>query len=306
MISTSTVTSTPAVPIRLIAALVGTLFVGCTEPSTSSVPAGEVVVARLDGQPILASEVRMHLRVAPPRVGTAPAVDPRQQALDAAIRVRLFAREGRRRGYTADGSPATVQAALVRGVVAAETEGDAFQAAAISDQEARRFYEANAIRFNHPTTVRVSAIVLDDPDLAEKVMHQAAAADAAELARLVREHSVDEPSRERDGDLGVIDDRTDTDPASGIDPNPAALAMLLKRVGQVGLVGGTDGRYYVLRATEVDLTIQPWDLDPMRVKNVMVYERRNRALDALEQRLREQSRSVVVGEALAALALPTP
>lgn len=277
----------------LCAALACGLFVtGCRDSpaeSTAASPAaspaaGDAVIARIDGQPVLASEVRLHLRAAPPRIGTAPAVDPRRVALDAAIRVRLFAQEGRRRGLAAKGAPATVQAMLVRGVIDAETSAAELRGDGVSDEDARVFYERDPKRFNRPTEVRVAAVAVDDERAAEELLVKASTASEAELAALGAK------------DLGVIDEH-----GEGVDPAIAGTAMWLKHPGAVGLAPGSDGRYYVLRATEVKIVIKPWTADAMRVKNVVAEERRNAVLSRLEERLRKTASIEIDEAALASL-----
>lgn len=269
----------------LYAVLTAALVVaGCQNAPAASVPAGDAVVARIDGQPVLASEVSQHLRAAPPRIGTAPAVDPRRVALDAAIRVRLFEQEGRRRGITAKGAPAIVQATLVRGVVEAETASPEYRGDRISDEDARQFYERDPERFNRPTEVRIAGIAVDDAGAAEELLVKASTASEAEFAKL------------GGVDLGVVDEHGD-----GADPPIAGTALWLKHPGAVGLATGSDGRYYVLRATQVSIVLAPWTADTMRVKNVLAEERRNEVLRRLEEQLRKQVSIEVDDKALASV-----
>ena len=269
----------------LYATLVCSLLVaGCQDAPAASVASGDAIVARIDGQPVLASEVRQHLRAAPPRIGTAPAVDPRRVALDAALRVRLFAQEGKRRGLVAKGAPAIAQATLVRGVIEAETAGAEFRGDGVSDEEARLFYERDPKRFNRPTEVRIAGIAVDDADAAEALLVKASTASEAEFAKL------------GGVDLGVVDEHGD-----GADPPIAGTALWLKQPGAVGLATGSDGRYYVLRAAQVSIVLKPWTADAMRVKNVIAEERRNEVLRRLEERLRKCVSIEVDEKALAAV-----
>ena len=52
----------------------------------------------MDGEPITAVELQQFVQPIALRIGADPPPDPRRQALEEAIRVRLFAREGNRRG----------------------------------------------------------------------------------------------------------------------------------------------------------------------------------------------------------------
>lgn len=261
----------------------GVLVAGCQTPAAAVSP-GDAVIARIDGQPILASEVRLHLRAPPPRVGTKVAIDPRRSALDDAIRVRLFAREGRRLGIVAKGAPALVQATLVRGVIAAATSGQELRGDGISDEEARAFYERDPERFNRPTEVRIAAVTVDSERGAEDLLVKASTASEAEFRAL------------GGVDLGVVDEH-----GAGVDPPIGATALWLKHVGAVGIARGSDDRYNVLRATEVKLVLKPWTADAMRVKNVLAGERRDEVLNRLDDRLRKGASIEIDEAALASL-----
>jgi hypothetical protein len=81
----------------LLASAILMLTAGAS-PAEPSALSQEPIVARIDGEPIYASEVERYLRPAPPRISAAPPVEPRLEALHRALRVRLFTREAARRG----------------------------------------------------------------------------------------------------------------------------------------------------------------------------------------------------------------
>ena len=58
--------------------------------------------------------------------------------------------------------------------------------------------------------------------------------------------------------------------------------------GQVGLARASDGRYHVLRASDVERKRRPWDEEAaLLTKNLMVEKRQEQVLSALEERLRD-------------------
>jgi len=258
-------------------------------------------VGVIDGEPVLASELELHVRPPGPWVGPVRP-DPRRIALDDALRVRLFAREARRRGLTGlDGPPAVVQGSLVRALIADElARCGAPDPRAIGDDEARRFYDGHRDAMNPPTSVEVAAIVVADEASATAILRAATTAGDAAFARLVARASIDEASRARGGALATIDEH-----GAGVEPAIAEVALALRGPGMVGVAEGSDHRWYVLRATRVTHRYQPWPAAAARVKQLMAWQRRQAVLDALVTRLRGEAQITVDAAALARVAVPS-
>ena len=293
----------PARGLPLVAAVLAGML-ACRPPERAPAPApDDEIVAALDGQPVRASEVALHLRPAPPRVGAGPAVDPRRAALDDAVRVRLLGREARRRGLAAiDGPPAVVQASLVRALVDAESARRGVPAAgAIADADAERFYQEHQHRLSTPASVTVAAVVVAEAALAERLLQEADRVDDAGFARLVAAHSIDAPSRSRGGLLAVVQEHEHQ-----LERPLLQVAWQLRRPGMVGLAAGSDGRWYVLRAREVMLAPQPWPAVATKVRNLMVWERRNQVMAELVERLRGGASLTVDEAALGRVDVPSP
>jgi peptidyl-prolyl cis-trans isomerase C len=273
---------------RLVLAVgLGLSLCGAAAGRAADAASGPRPVARVNGRPVYAAEVRVHLQPAAPRVGAGPMEDPRRRALDQAIGLRLLAEEAERRGLPATGEEAALrEARRVQALLRDEVGSSRFQAAAISDQEARAFYERHQARLAPLASLELFAVVVADAARAESLLAEAAAADDERFAQLVREHSLDEASKVRQGELAVVDEH-----AHGLDEPLARVAVRLRSRGSVGLAQGTDGRYWVLRAGEVRLVAEPWTPAlALRVKNLMAHERRQAAIDALIERLRRQAR----------------
>lgn len=294
---------------RVAALLAATLFftLGCDQAKeawpTPSASLGDVV-ATVDGAPIFVAEVAAHLVPASPRIGAAPPVDPRKQALERMLRVRLFAHEARRLRLPApDGPPALTEAHLVQALIRRELLHHNVRADAISDEEARKYYDEHPELFNRPQAVHLSAIVVREALLAERLLQQAATAGEGEFGRLVERHSVDDLSRAQRGGLPVV---VIGRKQAEIDESVSAAAYYMRKAGTVGLAQGSDGRYYVLRATKVEMTVRPWSREAaLRVKNRMASDRQEQVLQALTMRLRERARIVVSESALERIRIPT-
>ncbi len=293
----------------LLAALALIVATGCGGGGQAP-PAEQVspddAVARVGDEPVYAREVTVHLRPAQPRVGSAVPMDPRRQALDEAVRVRLFAREAQRQGTQApDGPPEVQQAHLVQWLIEREVDRRGIRVEAISDDDARRHYEKNRELFNKIESVDLAAVTVDDPALAESLLKRAERASAEEFARLASESSLDEASRARGGRFTTVDSDGKDPQGREVEAAIARVGLGLRKAGQVGLARGSEGRYYVLRGTKVEMEYKPWggELVPY-VKNVMMYERREQALEEMEKRLREDARIVAYHDVLNRLKVP--
>ncbi|UJR81377.1 peptidylprolyl isomerase [Sandaracinus amylolyticus] len=277
------------------------LAAGCDARETSARADGDVIVAHLDGQPVLASEVQLHLRPAPPRIGAGPAIDPRRVALDEAVRVRLLAREARRRGLAPlDGPPALVQSSLVRALVDEESARRGVPAPeAIPEDELRRFVENHIDRLDTPSEILVAAIVVTDAALAERLLAQADRADGSGFARLVAAHSIDAASRARAGVLAPVREHDHE-----LDRAVFQVAWQLRRPGMVGLAEAHDGRWLVLRAMRVERPARPWETFAARARNLLARQRRDEVVDALMVQLRRVATLTIDERALAGLPVP--
>ncbi|HLL54287.1 MAG TPA: peptidyl-prolyl cis-trans isomerase [Myxococcaceae bacterium] len=259
------------------------------------------VVAWLDGAPIRAEEVALHLRPAPPRIGPEAPVDPRKAALEEALRVRLFAREGAKSGIHPSGAPALVQATRVQAVIQQELTRNGISAEAVGEAELQRYFEEKKERLSKPK-VHLSAIVVKEPARAEALLQKAAVASDEEFAALVASHSVHESSRGNAGHLAVVDDD-----GHGVEEELARVVVQMRRAGQVaGPVKASDGQYYVLRAAKVELTPPTWnEKTATRIRNLYVIERREQVLSQLAQQLRAGSEVKLDEANLAKLQVPS-
>lgn len=289
--------------LRLIAGALAGLSMGALASPCVARAAGDAggaqVVGTVDGQPIHLADVQVHVRPAEPQVGTAPPSDPRQLAWNAAVRVLLLAREARRRGIDGgSGAPALVEARLVQRVVHDEVARRTASAPKIDDAAARRYFEEHRTLLSSVTSARVATIVVADRVAAQALLPRVAAADDGAFAQLVAEHSLDSASR--GGHLAEIDRH-----GHGLQPALARVAIQLKTSGAVGLAEGEDGRYYVLRATDVQLESKPWTPAlAARVRELIAHGEREAATDALVAGLRAAAVIKLDEEVLARLTVP--
>lgn len=230
------------------------------------------MAACVDGEPIAAASVDALVR-APVIPIDAPRAEPRRRALDELIRARLFAREARRRGLAGGGD-----AELSQALIAAELKTAASQRDAITDAEARAFFDAHPEDFVKVEGVQVQALVVTEASRADALASKAWGSTSEAFGALVAAESIDS-SKSMAGDLGVVDEHSARDEAV------IRAALALRRPGQVsGPVVDAKGQWWLLRATKIVGTARAFDA--LSVKNGMAKVRRDTFIAALEVRLR--------------------
>lgn len=288
--------------VAAILALAAILASGCSNERVAAPPEPDAVVAEVGGRHLLVRDVLNHLSPPDPATDIGEPINPRRQALDAAIRVVLFAREAERRGIKAsEGPPQIVQSRLVQSVIRQELS-DLDLPLEESGTEARRYYEEHSELFNGDgiVSVSLSALVLEDAETAERLLSRADGIGDDAFVELVSEHSVDEGTRSKEGRFAVLVDSKGgpaVEQGDDIDEELLAVGWSLRKPGQVGLARDSAGRYYVLRADKVDIAVRTPDEELMTyVAGVMELERREHALQQTEEELRKNT-DIVVDEA---------
>lgn len=258
----------------------------CRSDPSCGARTDHTIVACVDGDPVTATEIGEFVKPAEPVPGQAAPPDPRALAVDAAIRVRLFAAEAERRGLAvADGAPARRRAELNQALIHDEEA----KLAPIGDDEAASYYAAHPGEFNKIDKTHVRAIYVDDPARAEAIYRQVEHADDAAFAAAGGE------------DLGEVH-------AADYDRALVRAANDLREAGAIaGPVQLDDGRYAILRATSVEMTAQKaYDADvAVSVKNVLAFRRAQAALDALYAQLRAAHRVEVFDAEVALVNAPS-
>ena len=249
------------------------------------------VVACVDDTPVTAASAREHLR--PPRTvpGKAAPIDPHTDAVDAAIRVELFAAEARRRGL---GDRRARTAVLNQALIADERARQRLAPADVTDPAIDALLQATPGRVAKIEGVHVRAIYLADAATAEAVYAQAVGLDDAGFAALARARSQD-PSAANGGDLGVLDD----------DHSPIELVRAATPLAEAGALTGpvalADRRFVILRAVAVSVRPEPPEQLRPRAREYLARQAEVVALDALAAQLERARRVRRFPDAFAAL-----
>jgi peptidyl-prolyl cis-trans isomerase C len=257
------------------------------------------VLACVGDDAVRRGEAQEFLRDAEYVAGSARPQDPRALATEKAIRLRLFANEAKRRGLAPAGGGAASVTTLAQALVADEAQKRGISRDTVTEQDARKFYDEHPEAFGQIDEVELQAIVVADPDAAERIYGEAVGADEARFAELVAKHSEDAASKAKRGMLAPIHAER------GADRELLKLGLSLRRAGALGgPVKAADGRYYVARVVAAPVSRLPTFDEQARAKakNIVAFERTEALKLELAESLRKSTSVRTFEDAIAALA----
>jgi hypothetical protein len=164
------------------------------------------------------------------------------------VRFEVLAKEAYRRGMDKD--PEVIR--TMKQVMIQKLMRDEFDAKvtadSVTDEEMKKYYDANLAEYVKPEEVRVSAIILKNKAQAERVLIEAKG-DAGKTNKgfrdLVMKYSTDEDTKLRGGDLRYLDDKTPDIAAPVIKG-----AFALTNTGDVSpVIDAGNGTFYILKQT---------------------------------------------------------
>lgn len=277
----------------------------------------DLVVAQLNSHRLTLCELTRRINVENPYLrARLNSPEQRRALLQTWLDAELLAAEAQARGY--DQHPEVRRAVSMQ--LARRVEQSVRAAVpepAVSDAEVRAYYEAHRAEYNAEAQVRVSQLVLASRAEAERTLAELRARpqDNALFTRLVRERSVDRPSRERDGDLAFF-------PRAGSATVPAEVASAAFALEQVGALspsvvesaqGGPNGSpgFHVLRLTaRREALRRTLEEESPRIRARLVRQAREAAEEsavrALLTRLRGAARVEIDSAALARVRVDAP
>ncbi len=272
------------------------------------------VVARVNAAAITVGELEDLLNEAPAPIRQTY-LDParRREYLENLVMTFLLADEARRRGL--DHDPQVSQ--TVRRILGQRVEQvailDAITPDRVTDAEVRQWYDAHVADYQQPEYRRATAVITSDRATAQRVIDEArrVRGDMRRVRELVRELSVDDASKQRDGDLFYFQ-RTGIGSAGD---SPRVEAPLAEAVFSLARemdvtpqpVALANGRFGVAVLTGVRPALRR-SLDDQGVVNsirgFIVRERRAQRRDQLLQEIRTRLRPEVHEDRLEAIHLP--
>lgn len=222
----------------------------------------------------------------------------RRELLQEMIDVELLAQEARRRGLDKRPEVQDALRQLYRDALLQKVRDSLPPPGAISADEVKAYYEANADRYTEPERRRVSAIVMTSKAEAEKVLKLAQnVKSAAEWGDLFLKNSITAPKNrgandpvDLAGDLGIVG--PPGDPKGGNAKVPEAVREAVFKVPAVGQVAGAvieaDGKFFIARLSGQTAGHKRTLAEADRTIRVAILQQR---LAELEQKLDEELRA---------------
>jgi len=222
----------------------------------------------------------------------------RRELLQEMIDVELLAQEARRRGLDKRPEVQDALRQLYRDALLQKVRDSLPPPGAISADEVKAYYEANAERYTEPERRRVSAIVMTSKAEAEKVLKLAQnVKSAAEWGDLFLKNSITAPKNrgandpvDLAGDLGIVG--PPGDPKGGNAKVPEAVRAAVFAVPAVGQVAGAvieaDGKFFIARLSGQTAGHKRTLAEADRTIRVAILQQR---LAELEQKLDEELRA---------------
>ncbi|CAM4309485.1 peptidylprolyl isomerase [Corallococcus sp. ZKHCc1 1396] len=273
---------------------------GCGKEKSAATPSVEgPVVAHVGDAKITQAELEAKLAEQPAFVRARyDTPEKKKEFLDNLVRFELLVQEARRRGLESDPEVRSMlEKVMVQHLVKAQTEA---VDAAVSDADARAYYDAHLSEFVKPERVRVSQLLLKAPKgsperqkaLTQAVKLAAEAQRGGDVLRAfdtaVRAHSQDTATQAQGGDLGF---RTREELTVAGGEALAESAWGLKTVGQLTAPIESDAGVHLLMLQARQLgNEQTFEQAKPRILQRLGAERRAKALDTLVEKLRAQTK----------------
>ena len=206
-------------------------------------------LAKIDDVTITLGELQERINRQSPYIRARyTSLEQKKDFLDSMVRFEILAKEAARRGLDKD--PEVVR--TMKQVMIQKLMRDEFDAKVtadtISDDEMKKYYDANVAEYVKPEEVRASAIILKNKAQADRVVLEAKGEPGKTnkgFRDLVTKYSADEETKLRGGDLRYFD-------LAGHDVPPAVskAAFALANTGDVsGVVDAGTGNFYILKQT---------------------------------------------------------
>jgi hypothetical protein len=278
-------TSRPRLGARLVPNL---MVVVCCSSSFALAADDEPVVVSVGQREVRVSELERRIAKFPAhqlRARGKTAREIRRAVLDElVVRELLLEAEADRIGLALDPKLADRLREVLRDTLHASVVDEVERQEPVTSEQVRAYYDRNRARFRTAAKIRIWRIVVDDRGLAAKIIERAQkASGVTEWSEFSRQHSLDEATKLRDGDLGFVraDGSTDV-PRVRVDPR---LFQALE-----GLEDGelrpepldVDGRYMVLwRRGSVGAAEQGLEAVAESISELLLRERVHRKFNAL-------------------------
>jgi peptidyl-prolyl cis-trans isomerase C len=262
-------------------------------------------VAVIDGVTITVGELQERLNKQSPYVRARyTSLEQKKEFLDNMVRFEVLAKEASGRGFDKDPEVVrTMKQVMIQRLMREEFETK-LKPEDIADADMKKFYEEHSAEYNKPEEVRVSAIIVKDKKLADKLAAEAKAqapTDNKAFRDLVLANSQDDETKQRGGDLRFF-----TADAKDIPAPVVKAAFALQKAGETAGPIQTDKGFYVLKQTGRRPAIaKGYEEVKRQIQNRMYRDKRTKAMEDFVKGLREKAKVTIDEAALAKVRIDT-
>lgn len=251
------------------------------------------IVVKVGSTSLRASDVTRRMARLPSYQAETLATGPggvRRGVVDALVPELLYAEEAERRGLRREPrAAARIRDALSRALV--DTIRAEVSKQGIPETESRAYYDSHISEYVQPERLRLSRILVDDVDLARRILSQVHGPDAARRwNELAREHSIDSATKLRGGSLGFVhpDGRTDV-PQLAVDPSLFVAASKVKD-GELVPNPAREGSHLAViwRRGSLPGVARTFVDERARIEELLTRQRVDKAVGALLEELRKR------------------
>ena len=228
----------------------------------------------------------------------------RKEFLDNMVRYELLVYEAKRRGYMDDPEVQRARrSVMVQELIEQEVE-EPLEENPVLEDEVQAAYETNPHEFDRPEQMRASHIFITNQKKAKAILAQAKKADRANFSRLAREHSEDEKTKGNSGDLRFFTADGDGQPSAAI----RKAAFSIDKIGDVypELIEDGGGYHIVMLTGKRAELKRTYEQAKRAIRHKLTKERKEAAMAALTERLREQVPVEVDYDALEEVVVEVP
>ena len=279
----------------LLSSLIG--LGGCHDVAQSHASSQKSdVLAQVDDTTITISEFQERINSQSPYVRaryTSP--EHKKEFLDNLVKFEILASEARKKGFDRD--PEVVRSmkqVMIQKLL--KQEFDKVKIEDITEAEIKQYFEGHQDEFNKPAEVRVSLILVQSEAVARKVLDDARSKglENAGFRELVAQYSIDQETKERGGDLRFFDQKNRELPKEIVD---AAFRMV--NPGDVSPPVKTQKGVAVLKLTgQRKALVRSLDDVKQQIRSKLFREKRQKMMEAYEQKLRGASKVEVFADRL--------
>lgn len=207
-----------------------------------------LVLATVNGVTITVGEFQDRINRQSPYIRARyTSVEQKLEFLDNLVRFEVLAAQAKKRGLDKDADVVRTMKQVMIQKLMKQKFDSSIGPDDVSEEEMRAFFEANPADYKKPEEVRVSAIILDDEASAKLVAVLALGEEGSSnkgFRELVAQHSTDEETKLRGGDLRYFKADTTDLPKAAVEA-----AFGLAKTGDVVGPIAADKRYYIFKQT---------------------------------------------------------